>query len=91
VLDRGFSSTANLAKLAQAPLTFILPVVRSVKVFSALLARHTRHLSHPASACVWQDAVPVHAQKAIEIAHIPLQTHLDGHEQSRSAQTVHFF
>jgi hypothetical protein len=53
-LDRGFYSATNLANLEQAQIKFIITLVRSTKIFAALLTRHTRTLSHPAHAFVWK-------------------------------------
>ena len=40
VVDRGFYSASNLSLMNQAQITFIIPMSRSVKLFSALLPKN---------------------------------------------------
>ena len=55
VVDRGFYSASNLSLMNQAQITFIIPMSRSVKLFSALLSKNKRKLSDLNNSFVFGD------------------------------------
>jgi transposase len=90
VMDRGFYSATNLGSMAGSQLTFLLPMPRSVNLFSSLLSKHTRQLSNLAHAFLFHDDVLFHVKVPTEINHVGLQAHLYFDPHSHSAQTARF-
>jgi transposase len=90
VMDRGFYSAANLGSMAKSHLTFLLPMPRSVNLFSSLLSQYTRQLSNLTHAFLFHDDVLFHVNVPTEINHVSLQAHLYFDPHSHSAQTTRF-
>jgi transposase len=90
VLDRGFYRATNLVNMAQSQMRFLLPLPRSVNLFSTLRAKHTGHLSNPANSFLFRDEVLFYVQDSIALSNLVLQTHLYFDPQSRCDQTAHF-
>ena len=90
VMDRGFYSATNVGHMKQAQLTFLIPLPKSVKLFSSLRAKHARQLSNPANSLLFKDEVLYHLQDSITINKVDLQAHLYFDPQKRSAQTARF-
>jgi transposase len=90
IADRGFYSAANLAKLHHAPVTFILPLPRSVKQFASLLSKHKRPLTNPANAFPYHDEVLFHVYDTFELNQVSLYAHLFFSEHRKSEQTSRF-
>jgi transposase len=90
VMDRGFYSATNLSHMKQAQLTFLIPLPKSVKLFSSLLSKHTRQLTNPSHSFLFQDEVLYHLQDSTTINTVDLQAHLYFNPQQRSDQTARF-
>jgi transposase len=90
VMDRGFYSATNLAHMKEAQLRFLIPLPRSVKLFSSLRAKHARQLSNPANSLLFKDEVLYHLQDSIAINNVNLQAHMYFDPQQRSEQTARF-
>jgi transposase len=90
VVDRGFYSASNLSLMHQAQIPFIIPMSRSVKLFSALLSKNKRKLSDLNNSFVFGDQVLFHVQDRVEINQITFQTHLYFNDQRRSEEASSF-
>ena len=90
MLDRGFYSAPPLVNRAQSQMRCLLPLPRSVNVFSTRRAQHTGHLSKPANAFLFRDDVLFPVQDSITLHNLVLQTHLYFDPQSRCDQPPHF-
>lgn len=90
VMDRGFYSATNISHMKQAQLTFLIPLPKSVKLFSSLRAKHARQVSHPANSLLFKDEVLYHIQDSMTINKVDLQAHVYFDPQKRSAQTARF-
>jgi transposase len=90
VVDRGFYSASNLSLMHQAQIRFIIPMSRSVKLFSALLSKNKRKLSDLNNSFVFGDQVLSHVQDRVEINQITFQTHLYFNDRRRSEEASSF-
>ena len=90
VMDRGFYSAANVEHLDHSQIPFLLPLPMSVKQFSSLRAKHTRHLANPVNSVLFKDEVLYHIQDAITVNSVPLQAHVYFDPHRRSEQTARF-
>jgi transposase len=90
VMDRGFYSAANLSNMNQTPIKFIIPLPRSVKLFSTLLSKHTKKLSNLENTFLFNDEVLFYVQESTKINQVPIQAHLYFDPRSRSEQTTRF-
>jgi transposase len=90
VLDRGFYSANNLCTMHQTPIKFIIPMSRSVKLFSTLLARNKRALADLTNSFVFGDQVLSHVQDTVEINQITFQAHLYFNDRHRSEEVSAF-
>lgn len=90
IMDRGFYSAANLANMAQTPIKFIIPMPRSVKLFSTLLSKHRSKLSNLANTFTFKDEVLFHAQESTQINGVPLLAHLYFDPRSQNEQALCF-
>jgi hypothetical protein len=76
--------------MAQSQMRFLLPLPRSVHLFSILRAQHTGHLSNPAHSFLFRDEGLFHVQDSIDLHNLILQTHWYFDPHSRCDQTAHF-
>lgn len=90
VMDRGFYSASNLAALHHAEITFVIPLSRSVKLFSTLLFENKRKLSDLNNSFVFGEEVIFHVQDHVEINQIVFQAHLYFNDQRRSGEASSF-
>ena len=89
-MDRGFYSASNLATMHHAKITFIIPLSRSVKLFSTLLFENKRKLSDLNNSFVFGEEVIFHVQDRVEINQIVFQAHLYFNDQRRSEEVSAF-
>ena len=89
-MDRGFYSATNVAHMKQAQLSFLIPLPRSVTLFSSLRANHARQLSNPANSLLCKDEVLSHVLDSIVINEVNLQAHIFFDPRQRSEQTARF-
>jgi transposase len=90
VMDRGFYSATNVSHMKHAQLTFLIPLPKSVTLFSSLLSKHARQLTNPTNSFLFNDEVLYHVQDSITINTVNLQAHLFFNPQQRSEQTARF-
>ncbi len=90
IADRGFYSAANLKKLHQAALKFIIPLPRTVKQYSELLTTHKRLMTHPVNAFLFHDDVLFHVHDTLTINQVPLHAHIFFNEQHKTEQAARF-
>jgi transposase len=90
VLDRGFYSASNLSTMHQAQITCIIPMSRSVKLFSALLSKNKRKLSDLNRSFIFADQVLFHVQETVKINQITFQAHLYFNDRRRSEEVSAF-
>jgi hypothetical protein len=75
-MDRGFYSASNLATRHHAQIGFIIPLSRSVKLFSTLLFKNRRRLSDLNNSFVFGEEVIFHVEDRVEINQSVFQVHL---------------
>jgi transposase len=90
VMDRGFYSASNLATMHQAQLAFLIPLSRSVKLFSTLLFKNKRKLSDLNNSFVFGEEVVFHVEDRVEINQIVFQVHLYFNDRRRSEEVSSF-
>lgn len=90
VMDRGFYSAANLTSIAESSLTFLLPLPRSVNLFSDLLTQYRHTLTKLTGSFLFHDEVLCHLSAMTKLGKIPLHAHLFFDPHSHSEQTVRF-
>ena len=76
VMDRGFYSAANLAALANHSFKFLLPLPRTVTLFTDLLTQHYQTLTALPNSFLFQDEILCHVQTAIPFNMTPVYAHL---------------
>ena len=92
VLDRGFYSASNLLKIKDSNIEFVIPLSRSVKIFSSLLSDNKRNLSNPTNLFIFKDEVLFHVRKTISINdELTVEAHVFLNEQKRSEKACRFF
>jgi transposase len=90
VMDRGFYSASNLATMHQAQLAFLIPLSRSVKLFSTLLFKNRRKLSDLNNSFVFGEEVVFQVEDRVEINQIVFQVHLYFNDRRRSEEVSSF-
>jgi transposase len=90
VMDRGFYSAANLATMTQHKLHFLIPLPRTVKRFSELIAQHHEGLTALPSSFLFQETVFCHAQVPTTIKTLPLVAHLYCDPAQHQQQSLRF-
>ena len=90
VLDRGFYSASNLCTMDQTPIKFMIPLSRSVKWCSTLLARNKRALANLTNSFVFGDQVFSHGQDTVEINQLTFQAQLYFNDRCRSEEVSAF-
>jgi transposase len=90
VMDRGFYSASNLATMHHAQIVFIIPLSRSVKLFSTLLFKNRRKLSDLNNSFVFGEEVIFHVEDRVEINQSVFQVHLYFNDQRRSEEVASF-
>ena len=76
VLDRGFYSAANLARLAGSQHRFLLPLPLTTKLARQLLAAHRKALASPERAFRFQERSQYHLRVETAVGSVPLTAHL---------------
>jgi hypothetical protein len=76
VMDRGFYSAANLTTMAQHGFTFLLPVPRTVKLFTTLWEQSHHALTALSHSFLFQDEILGHLQTETTVNQLSLHAHL---------------
>ncbi len=76
VLDRGFYSTANVARMAADGVRFVVPVPFTSKWATALLARNRKGLTSAVNGFCFQRQALSHVKVAVEVGGQPLWAHI---------------
>jgi transposase len=90
VMDRGFYSAANLASIAKASGKFLLPLPRSVNLFSELLTQYRRPLTTLTKSFLFHEEVLCHVHTTTTVQQVPLHAHLFFDPQSHHEQKLRF-
>jgi transposase len=76
VMDRGFYSAANVAALTSASMKFLLPLPRSVGLFTDLLAQHYQTLTALPNSFLFQDELLCHVHTTVPLNVKPVIAHI---------------
>jgi transposase len=90
VMDRGFYSKANLSDMKQSEVRFIIPMPRTVNLFSALVNENIQKLSDLTNSFLFKDEILFHTEESVRINKVSLHANLYLDPQSRSDQRVRF-
>lgn len=90
VMDRGFYSAKNLATMAHHGFTFLMPLPRSVKLFSSLLTQHRQALTALPQSFLFQQTVLGHLHTHTTVQQVPVSAHLFYDPTQHTEQTQRF-
>jgi transposase len=90
VMDRGFYSAKNLETMAQYGFTFLMPLPRTVKLFSTLVTQHYSSLTALSNSFLFQDEVLGHLHTSTPLNQLPLHAHLYFPSRQHAEQTHRF-
>jgi transposase len=90
VMDRGFYSAANVAALTEQALTFLLPLPRSVGLFTDLLRQHYQTLTALPNSFLFHDELLCHVQTAVPLNLKPVIAHIFFNPSQFCAQASRF-
>jgi transposase len=76
VLDRGYYSAANLARLHAEPARFVLPLPLTTRLAGQLLVQHRKALRSPGRAFCFQHRSQYHQAVAATVGEVPVTAHL---------------
>lgn len=90
VMDRGFYSAANLAALSSQPVKFLLPLPRSVGLFTEVLSQHYQTLTALSNSFLFHDEILGHVRTALPLNFRPILAHLYFDPSRHTAQAQRF-
>ena len=90
VMDRGFYSAKNLATMAHHAFTFLIPLPRSVKVFSSLLTQHRQTVTALPQSILFQQTALGYLQTRTMVQKLPVSAHVFYDPIQQTEQTQRF-
>jgi transposase len=90
VMDRGFYSASNLASITDTSLKFLLPLPRTVTLFSDLVAQYRHALTKLTTSFLFHADVLCHLPVMTTVGQIPLSAHLFFDPHTHSEQSLRF-
>lgn len=90
VMDRGFYSTANLSAMIKQRLHFLIPLPRTVTLFTDLLAQHHQPLTALPNSFLFHNDLLCHVKTGLLYNMQPVYAHLFFDPASHAEQTQRF-